>query len=99
MSITLSFNQILAAILVLMLAVLLVSTIILFVRISKTADRIYRISDDVSNVTGTVNDAAAKITDKLVSNFTNLSQLAVTAAVFVLMFSVDRAVRTRIKKK
>lgn len=99
MSITLSFNQILAAILVLMLAVLLVSTIILFVRISKTADRIDRISDDVLNVTGTVNDAAAKITDKLVSNFTNLSQLAVTAAVFVLMFSVDRAVRTRIKKK
>ena len=99
MSITLSFNQILAAILVLMLAVLLVSTIILFVRISKTADRIDRISDDVSNVTGTVNDDAAKITDKLVSNFTNLSQLAVTAAVFVLMFSVDRAVRTRIKKK
>ena len=99
MSITLSFNQILAAILVLMLAVLLVSTIILFVRISKTADRIDRISDDVSNVTGTVNDAAAKITDKLVSNFTNLSQLAVTAAVFVLMFSVDRAVRTIIKKK
>ena len=99
MSITLSFNQILAAILVLMLAVLLVSTIILFVRISKTADRIDRISYDVSNVTGTVNDAAAKITDKLVSNFTNLSQLAVTAAVFVLMFSVDRAVRTRIKKK
>lgn len=99
MSITLSFNQILAAILVLMLTVLLVSTIILFVRISKTADRIDRISDDVSNVTGTVNDAAAKITDKLVSNFTNLSQLAVTAAVFVLMFSVDRAVRTRIKKK
>lgn len=99
MSITLSFNQILAAILVLMLAVLLAATIILFVRISKTADRIDRISDDVSNVTGAVNDAAAKITDKLVSNFTNLSQLAVTAAVFVLMFSVDRAVRTRIKKK
>lgn len=99
MSITLSFNQILAAILVLMLAVLLAATIILFVRISKTADRIDRISDDVSNVTGAVNDAATKITDKLVSNFTNLSQLAVTAAVFVLMFSVDRAVRTRIKKK
>ena len=99
MSITLSFNQLLALILVIMLAVLLAATIILFVRISKTADRIDKIADDVGNVSSTVNDSVSRISSKLMADFTNINQLAVMGAIVIMLVTVDRRIRRNIKKK
>lgn len=99
MSITLSFNQLLALILVIMLAVLLAATIILYVRISKTADRIDKIADDVGNVSSTVNDSVSRISSKLMADFTNINQLAVMGAIVIMLVTVDRRIRRNIKKK
>lgn len=99
MSITLSFNQLLALILVIMLAVLLAATIILYVRISKTADRIDKIVDDVGNVSSTVNDSVSRISSKLMADFTNINQLAVMGAIVIMLVTVDRRIRRNIKKK
>lgn len=85
--------------LVIMLAVLLAATIVLYVRISKTADRIDKIADDVGNVSSTVNDSVSRISSKLMADFTNINQLAVMGAIVIMLVTVDRRIRRNIKKK
>lgn len=100
MSINLSFNQVLAVILVGMLLVLLITIIVLTSKTLKTVKKFDGLADASYSVVDSVNGAVDNTVNGIVSSVSNISVNtaklnAVAAAIIVI--EVDRKIR-RIKK-
>lgn len=98
MSITMSFNQMLAAILVGMLAILLITVIVLASKLGKTTKKVDNLVDETTKITETVNGAVSDAADSFVRNITAIQTVLTTSAIVIIIVEADRKLRGLYRK-